>query len=514
MFPESQPDCQSLLQQIGRYSQRTAIIDESGEHTYRELRSAAHSVASGLLSGKSDLAQSPVVFLIPPSFHYAAVLFGIWSAGGIAVPVRPDYPLQEIQGIVRDSRANLIVARKDLRQKLDPIFFDTAALFRSTCELLSTQKVTLPRVTTNRMAMIIYTSGTTSRPKGVVSTHRNISAQIRSLATAWEWSCDDRILNVLPLNHIHGIINVVSSALWSGATCQMMERFRVEEVFEIMSRGESTLFMAVPTIYVKLISHWKTATESKQGAFSAACSKMRLMISGSAALPVSVLEEWRSITGHTLLERYGMTEVGMVLSNPLRGTRRPGYVGTPLPGVEVILVDENAERIGDDDVLGEIFVRGDTVFKKYWEREETTRRAFHQGWFRTGDMAIRKEGYFRIQGRKAIDIIKSGGYKVSALEIEETLRTHPSIRECAVVGIDDREWGQRVAVAVIPKEGEIVDFSELRHWSAERMSRQKIPTRMLLVEELPRNSMGKVVKQRVSELFKAQNPDLVGDGAS
>ena len=189
--------------------------------------------------------------------------------------------------------------------------------------------------------MILYTSGTTSKPKGVVTTHANVAAQIKSLVDAWEWSASDRILLCLPLHHVHGIINVVGCALWSGATCEMLPRFDANAVWDRIAGGELTLFMAVPTVYTKLIAAWDAASPARRAELSQACSRLRLMVSGSAALPVSTLQRWQEISGHTLLERYGMTEIGMALSNPLRGERVPGSVGTPLPGVEVRLVDEH-----------------------------------------------------------------------------------------------------------------------------------------------------------------------------
>ena len=299
--------------------------------------------------------------------------------------------------------------------------------------------------------MILYTSGTTSRPKGVVTTHANITAQIMSLVEAWEWSADDRIVLCLPLHHVHGIINVVSCALWSGATCEMLPRFDANAVWERIASGGLTLFMAVPTIYVKLIAAWDAASPERRAALSQACAKLRLMVSGSAALPVSTLERWKEISGHTLLERYGMTEIGMALSNPLRGERVPGSVGTPLPSVEVQLVGENGEPVAPG-TPGEIEVRGPSVFAEYWGKPDATRDAFRDGWFRTGDTAVVENGVYRILGRTNIDILKTGGHKVSALEIEEALREHPAVAECAVVGVPDPEWGERVAAAVVLKD--------------------------------------------------------------
>ena len=216
------------------------------------------------------------------------------------------------------------------------------------------------------------------------------------------------------------------------------------------------------------------------------------MMSGSAALPVRTLERWREITGHTLHERYGMTELGMVLSNPLHGERRPGFVGAPLPGVDVRLVD------------GEIEVRGPGVFLEYWRRPDETRDAFRDGWFRTGDVARidnGEDGAYKLLGRRSVDIIKTGGYKVSALEIEEVIRTHPAVIDCAVVGLADAEWGERIGAAIELAPGAELSLDDLQEWTRDKLAPYKQPRSLRCVGALPRNAMGKVVKSAVSELF-------------
>jgi malonyl-CoA/methylmalonyl-CoA synthetase len=225
------------------------------------------------------------------------------------------------------------------------------------------------------------------------------------------------------------------------------------------------------------------------------------MVSGSAALPESVLARWREITGHVLLERYGMTETGMILSNPLHGERVAGTVGTPLPGVEVKVVDDaGAELAGDAE--GELWVRGPAVFEEYWRRPEATAAAFAGDWFRTGDVARRERGIYRLLGRASVDIIKTGGYKVSALEIEEVLRAHPAIEDCAVVGLSDEEWGERVATAVVARSGAAApSLDELRRFTKDRLAPYKAPREVLAVGALPRNTLGKVEKPRVKEMF-------------
>jgi malonyl-CoA/methylmalonyl-CoA synthetase len=497
---------------------RTAIIDAGGSYSYAELLEASSRVALTLLDGLGDLTEQRVAFLVPSSFDYVAIQWGIWRAGGVAVPLCTMHPANELAYVISDSDATVVVAHPEYEALLEPIAREQKRRFVLTTEALAgpivdgadgetaaepvrQSAVRLPNVAADRAAMLVYTSGTTSKPKGAVTTHNILAAQIRSLIEAWGWTSDDRILLVLPLHHVHGILNVLCCALWAGACCEMAPRFEADAFWKKVREGDLTLFMAVPTIYARLVKSWEAAGPDEQRAITEACGRLRLMVSGSAALPVSTLEEWRQISGHTLLERYGMTEIGMALSNPLHGERRPGHVGSPLPGVDVRLVDEHGAEV-PDGTPGEIQIKGDTVFREYWRRPEATAAAFVEGWFKSGDIAIRENDIYRILGRDSVDIIKTGGFKVSALEIEEELRTHEAIDQCAVVGIEDPEWGERVSVALVLNAGATLDLTSLREWAKEHLAVYKVPSRLLVVDELPRNAMGKVVKPEVVKLFQ------------
>ena len=334
----------------------------------------------------------------------------------------------------------------------------------------------------------------------MVTTHGHIRAQITALTEAWEWGPDDRVLNVLPLHHVHGIINMLGCALWSGACCEFLPRFEPGAVFDSFRKGRVNLFMAVPTIYFKLIGHFQELPEKEQKELAECMGRFRLMVSGSAALPVSVLEQWREISGHTLLERYGMTEMGMAISNPYRGERRPGSIGQPLPGVQVRLAAETGGEV-PEGTPGEIQVKGPNVFSEYWGKPEETQKAFTpDGWFMTGDIAVYEDGSYRILGRNSVDIIKSGGYKISALEIEEVLRTHPGVKDCGVVGIPDLEWGEVIGAGLV-SEGRNLDLNALGDWLKTRMPSYKVPRQYLVLDELPRNVLGKVTKNALKELF-------------
>jgi len=481
------------------------VVGPEGAFTYDDLLRTSAAVAEALLADASDLLEERVAFLVPPGFDYVAVQWGIWRAGGIAVPLATSHPTPELEYVLDDARPTALVVHPDLTPRIQSAAERRYIRCLETTEvvprLASLPRRPLPAVADNRRALMLYTSGTTGRPKGVVTTHANLEAQIRSLVDAWAWSEADHVLLVLPLHHVHGIVNVLSCALWSGACCQILPSFDADEVWHRIARAELTIFMGVPTIYSKLLSSWEAAPPDAKGQRTEGCNRMRLMVSGSAALPVTLLERWKEVSGHILLERYGMTEIGMALSNPLDGTRRPGFVGRPLPNVSVRLVDEESQEVLSN-VVGEIQVRGPTVFKEYWNRPEETALAFCDGWFKTGDIAIVEEGDYRILGRSSVDIIKTGGYKVSALEVEEILRTHPDIEDCAVVSLPDPDWGERVGAVLVSRGGGPVEADALRSWAKERLAPYKVPTLFLTVERLPRNAMGKVMKPEITKLFK------------
>ncbi len=490
-----------IVSRARTHGERTAVAAAEGTFTYAELLDASARVAAALLDGVGDLAEARVAFLAPPGWHYVAVQWGIWRAGGIAVPLAVSHPPAELEYVVQDADAALVVAHADFADTLRPIAERNGRRFLLTDDALGAAPGAMPAIDEARRAMIVYTSGTTGKPKGVVTTHANLRAQIEALVEAWGWTADDRILLVLPLHHVHGIVNVLSCALWSGAACEILPRFDADETWRVIESGRLTLFMAVPTVYARLIAAYDRADPERQARMSAGCRAMRLMVSGSAALPVSTLQRWREISGHVLLERYGMTEIGMGLGNPLRGERRPGCVGLPLPTVRARLVDEDGREV-EPGTPGEIEIAGPSVFLEYWRRPEATAEAFRDGWFRTGDVAVVEDGYYRILGRRSVDIIKTGGYKVSALEIEEVLRTHPAIGECAVVGVEDADWGERICAAVETAEDSGLTLEALQEWARTHLAPYKLPRDLCRVDALPRNAMGKVMKPEVAKLFR------------
>ena len=507
----------ALLDRARSWPARVAIVAPEGVFTYGDLDRASAAAATRMLGDRQDLEGARVAYLVPPGWAYVSTLWGIWRAGGVAVPLAVSHPPAELDHVIGDTEPELVIADTGLASGVAPVAEARGIPMLAPADLgvfSGERRADAPEVvranpqapsapSEDSVAMILYTSGTTGRPKGVAITHGNISAQVQSLVEAWGWTREDHLLLHLPLHHIHGIVNGLTCGLWTGACVQVLDRFEPREIWDRLARGDVTLYMAVPTVYHRLIQAWEGAKKEDQARWSEGGGRLRLMISGSAALPVSTLRRWEEITGQRLLERYGMTEIGMALSNPLSGERRAGSVGVPLPGVDVRLVDENETPVAVG-ASGEVQVRGPTVFEQYWRRAADTAEAFASGgWFRTGDHAVVEDGAYRILGRGSVDILKTGGEKVSALEIEDVLREVSGVRDCAVVGVPDADWGDRVCAAVV-----VVDASEstpteaaLRSHVRARLAPYKVPKDIRLVPDLPRNAMGKVNKPEVRKLF-------------
>jgi len=497
-----EPQSIPIVASATRHRARLALCDEHERLTFSELLEGSARVARHLLGGRADLEGARVGFLVPPGADYVRVQWGIWRAGGIAVPLCVSHPRPELEHTLDDSGATLLVAHPAHQAMLGPIAQARGSRLIDSESLRSDASGDLPHVEPSRGAMLLYTSGTTGKPKGVLSTHAILRAQIESVSSAWEISERDRILHVLPLHHLHGVLNALCAPLHAGGCCELMPRFDAMAVLQrVAASQELTLFMAVPTIYAKLIEAYDAADSELRAAFTRGCSRLRLMVSGSAALPEQTLLRFREISSHTLLERYGMTEFGMGLGNPLHGERLPGHVGGPFPGVRVRLVDDHGREPNAGEP-GKLELQSAGMFAEYWGKPEATAESFTQdGWFKTGDVAQLERGSYRILGRESVDILKSGGYKLSALEIEATLRDHPAIRECAVVGVPDAVWGQRVAAVVTLEPGAALDLDTLREWTKQRLAPYKVPTLLRTLAELPKNAMGKVQKPDLVRLF-------------
>jgi malonyl-CoA/methylmalonyl-CoA synthetase len=480
-------------------SDKIAILDSAGRWTYGELANHLTRVASALARREGILPGDRVGLFLPRRKEAVACLLGVFSAGGIAVPFSTRATARELAFQIVDAGITRIV----FESTSEGLLIDALALavgkgasprpIEARTLLEESSPVPDLNLEAETPALILYTSGTTGQPKGVVHTHASLSAQVDILFRAWEWNDQDELLHVLPLHHVHGLVNGVLGALRAGAKLRFLDAFSATAFWDAFAARHATVFYAVPTIYHQLIDCWERHDATTRQRWAQGAGQLRLAVSGSAALPARLWTRWREITGQALLERYGMTEIGMALSNPFRGDRRPGTVGQPLPGMEVrIVLETGGEAL--EGVPGEIQVRGPTLFKEYWGQPEATRISFRNGYFLTGDIAEMRDGYVRIQGRASVDILKSAGYKISALEIEEVLREHPAVCEVAVVGVPDSEWGEIVTACVIPQPGESLTLDQLGRWCGDKLAPYKLPRRLELTQDLPRNAMGKVTK--------------------
>ena len=469
---------------------RTAVCDGARTWTFDELALRAERVAHRL-GGTAGLGGTHVALLATPDADWVASLLGIWLAGGVAVPLSPQYPGRELAWFCDDAAVQTAIVSPEYRALADEL-----RPGRLLCEPAALSAVGVPaRAATEpepgAVAVLVYTSGTTGKPKGALLTHGGLAVQTRVLAQHWGVVDDDRLLHALPLHHVHGLVVALLTALAAGASVQLLPRFDVAAV--VAGLADATVWMAVPTMYQKL----RAATAAP---VANAVARLRLATSGSAALPVATAAWWESLTGAIPLERYGMTETGIVLSNPLEiGERRAGLVGAPLPTFDVRLVpDAGADAVSGP---GELEVRGPSLFAGYWRRPGATAAAYASGgWFRTGDRAVRSpDGAFRLLGRTSVDVIKSGGYKLSAVEIEDVLRQHPAIDDVAVVGVPDEIWGESVVAAVVAAQP--LDPEAVRVWARDHLAAYQVPKVVVQMADLPRNPLGKCVKPALLALL-------------
>jgi malonyl-CoA/methylmalonyl-CoA synthetase len=466
---------------------RVATHDPRGATTWAATVDAADRVASALLGGRRSLEGERVALLISPGADFVACFFGVLRAGGAVVVLSPLHPPPETRYFCEDAGVSTIVASADQVQRVE--FLAPDRRVRLAGDLVSHERAPLPSMPGGEApALQLYTSGTTGKPKGAVITHANLATQQALLKDAWAWGDDDVLLHVLPLHHMHGLAIAMLSAVGAGACTRFLGAFEARASWSAMA--DATVFMAVPTIHAKLFAAFDAADAATRKTWARHGSALRLVTSGSAALPVTVGDRWRALSGAYPLERFGMTEIGVGTTNPLEAARRrPGTVGPALPTVETRVVDD------------ELWIAGPSVFAGYHGKPEATRESFvtEDGarWFKTGDtVAHDADGYVRILGRTSVDILKSGGYKLSALEIEEALRDHAAVAEVAVIGLPDETWGERVVACVVPREGRDAECTEdaLRGFAKERLAPYKVPRQVVLMRELPRNAIGKVVK--------------------
>ncbi len=470
--------------------------------TYGDLDRLSARFAAGL-SASGIAAGDAVAIRMESRPEMVAAILGTFRAGAVAVPLNPTFTAEETGHVLADSGAKLSVGEAWSRPDGPHRAFE---------EILSgASGATPPRdgPGDEETALLLYTSGTSGRSKGVEHSLRSVVSNLSAVMDLWQVTESDRVVVALPLFHVHGIGLGVIGPLLSGATVLLHERFEAARVVSSFAVENATLFMGVPTMYVRILEHLK-----KNPRAAVALAKARLFTAGSAPLSADDFAAFRHATGHAVLERYGMTETLFTLSNPYEGERRPGSVGLPVPGCEIRIVGEDGHDVAAGEE-GELLVRSNGLMTRYRNRPEETAASFRDGWFLTGDVATRgADGCVTLHGRKALDFVKSGGYRISAREVEDVLSRHPLIREAAVVGVPDRVWGQRVVAAVTLREVALFSDApgggpgtverELTALAETALAPHKRPREFVILDALPRNSLGKVQKPRLAELLSAR----------
>ncbi|TDH73785.1 hypothetical protein CCR75_003844 [Bremia lactucae] len=531
---------EKLLEHEGLIALTSTTNNQTIEWTYADLLTRALTLCDSIQEKLPTNVEQPRVALLGArGASYVILQLAIWLAGGLIVPLHPAHPADEMQYMLSDSGASLLVINESIITSDTTLrtFVNDLPTRLQIAILLSPDSVNPDNKTilsrpqhqivqqwlanqdyNKAGALMIYTSGTTGRPKGVLTTHAALTAQIHDVTIAWEMTSSDHLIHFLPLHHIHGVLNNLLCILYIGGSVEFLPHATPSLIWSKLSKSTTlirpiSILMAVPTVYLKLLEEFDKYDPEDARTVNAlvGARRLRVAISGSMACPVSILNRWEQLTGHRLLERYGMTELGMVLTNSLHGDRHLGYVGTTFPSIAVRVVDPETELEipCQTEQEGELRVKGPTVFREYWNKPDATAKAFDQsGWFKTGDLVQYCNEFqsFRIRGRMSADILKTAGYKVSALDVERVLLMHPQVLECAVFGLADEMWGQVVAVVIRAdvkgdKLGPEMFCPPLRTFSKQHLANYRVPRKFFFVDEIPKNAMGKVNKNALAKIY-------------
>jgi malonyl-CoA/methylmalonyl-CoA synthetase len=478
--------------------------------TYAELDGLVGHTA-GYLQSLGLQRGDRMALQLTKSLEFILLHLAALRLGAISLPLNLAYPPDELKYFLEDSGAKLFFALNASRDKILPVLSELPDLHEcifldpdnpdgfqaliSGSPIINHQS---PIINSQDTAIIVYTSGTTGRPKGAEITHGNLTSNLDALHVAWGWQPEDVLLHVLPIFHVHGLFVALHGALHAGATTLLMREFDGRRALQTLVDRQCTVFMAVPTIHSRLLD------VPHAGQYD--LSRLRLITSGSDRLPNEVFEGFQKTFGYTLLERYGMTETGMNCSNPLDGQRRIGSIGLPLPGVEVRVADPQNDQTLPDGEIGEVQLRGPNIFKGYWRQPEKTAEAFtRDGWFHTGDLGFREpDGYFTLCGRSK-DLIISGGLNIYPPEVERVLNEHPAVAASAVIGCPDREWGERVTAVVVLNAQQVLPAEDLIAFCRQRLAPYKSPKAIVYLQDLPRNAMGKVQKAELRKSVCSQD---------
>lgn len=490
----------ALRRAVVRAPHHPFLLFEGRTYPYATVAAIAARWATHLRTAGIERGDRVALYL-ENSPAFVTAYLGAHLIGAIVVLVNTQYRQTELRHILNDSEACVIIVDDQPHADLVRQAQENVTTIRADAVVLE-ETNDMPDWTAapapDDIALLGYTSGTTGRSKGAMLTHANLMANSAAVARAWHWTEQDRLLLTLPLFHIHGLGVGLNGTLFTASTVDLRRGFDATDVIDTLTRGETTMFFGVPTMYTRLIA--EARRRLAEGA-SFRVDAVRLFVSGSAPLNPQTFAGFEELFGQRILERYGMTETIMNLTNPYDGERRPGTVGMPFPGQEARIVDVRTRQPLPDGVIGEIQVRGPHVFAGYWRNPQATAAAFDtDGWFNTGDLGWRSaDGYFTITGR-ARELIISGGYNIYPREVEEVLLDHPAVAEVAVVGLPDPEFGEQVVAVVVPTvqprdglEQELID------WCRARLASYKKPRRVIFAATLPRNALGKVQKHLLQQ---------------
>jgi malonyl-CoA/methylmalonyl-CoA synthetase len=500
----------SLIDQTAlRLGQKEAILflrkgSRESRVTYLSLKKISDQVASGLKEMGLEKGDRVIVFM-PKSVEAVMIHLAVLKTGGISVILNPGFKRDEVAYFLRDTDAKIIVVGKKEEGVVRTLAPGRLVLSVDTESPFSEEKLfprSLPWTSSfggnlHDPAVLIYTSGTTGQPKGAILTQQNLIQDVRNIIRIWEITEKDALCHALPLFHIHGLCFALHTSFTAGCKMVMLDEFSSEHVNDILSQQEGelacTIFMGVPTMYVKMMGGLRKEPRD--------FSHLRLLASGSAPLPPREFDRIKRIFGKEPVEREGMSETGMNFSNPLKGRKKPGSIGLPLPGVEARIVDPDSFKDLGTGEVGEIWLRGPNVTPGYWGKPRETEAAFINGWFRTGDLGKKdEEGYYSITDRLK-HIIISGGENISPKEVESVLDRHPGISESCVVGVPDEKWGEKVVAGIVLKPGFMPAIDEIKRFCKEYLSDWKCPKEFVFLKELPRNRMGKIMKEDVVREF-------------
>jgi malonyl-CoA/methylmalonyl-CoA synthetase len=447
-----------------------------------------------------------VIFFFEKSLFYVVAHIALQKLGAISVPLNPGFKKSEMEYLIADADPKMVLVDEDRRRiidELDPqakrmvihskLPYQDLDYFRSASERAPSVEIHF-----DDPALIIYTSGTTGKPKGAILTQRNLVYDAKNVIDIWGISESDTLCHALPLFHVHGLCFALHTAIMAGSFVILLDQFSPQMVIDTLARKDGhyvcTLFMAVPSMYGKLMDY--------VGDRKADFGHIRLWTSGSAPLLVKDFDRIARIFGKEPVEREGMSETGMNFSNPLRGKRKPGSIGLPLPGLKVRIVDPETLRDVERGQTGEILLKGGSISPGYWKKPEETKKAYSGGWFRTGDLAhVDEDGYYYLTDRIK-HIIISGGENISPKEVEMVINQLENVGESSVVGIPDEQWGEKVVAAVVPKQGVSVDAVKIQEFCKRRLHNWKCPKEIVILNELPKNTMGKVLKEEVKKIFQ------------